>query len=171
MDVANVSQEIFMAILVCHDKTIYRVGIAFTRNNTEMPCDESITLMIKFLELNLENLQQICCVCLQKGGVNLYDYKVKLSDTSEEASSSNALNPTIAKLVEILTLRIHIKREHGIQLPAKMDLIDLVRKPTKEIDDDGCKNLTTSDGIYLQTDVSSLRTIDFGYNSESMQIN
>uniref|UniRef100_D3TQV7 Hypothetical conserved protein n=1 Tax=Glossina morsitans morsitans TaxID=37546 RepID=D3TQV7_GLOMM len=68
-------------------------------------------------------------------------------------------------------LRSHIKRVHGVKLPAKMALIDFVRKIPKESDDDGNKKLQTSDGIDRETDGLSLKTCDFGNNSESMEIN
>uniref|UniRef100_A0A1B0BTA4 C2H2-type domain-containing protein n=1 Tax=Glossina palpalis gambiensis TaxID=67801 RepID=A0A1B0BTA4_9MUSC len=68
-------------------------------------------------------------------------------------------------------LRSHIRRVHGVKLPPKMALIDFVRKTPKESDDDGNKELETSDGIDLETDGLSLKTCDFGYNSESMEIN
>uniref|UniRef100_A0A1A9UIP6 C2H2-type domain-containing protein n=1 Tax=Glossina austeni TaxID=7395 RepID=A0A1A9UIP6_GLOAU len=60
-------------------------------------------------------------------------------------------------------LRSHIERELGVKLPAKMALIDFVRKIPKESDDDGNKKLQTSDGIDLETEGLSLKTCDFAY--------
>uniref|UniRef100_A0A1A9UWT5 C2H2-type domain-containing protein n=1 Tax=Glossina austeni TaxID=7395 RepID=A0A1A9UWT5_GLOAU len=68
-------------------------------------------------------------------------------------------------------LRSHIVRDHEVKLPAKMASIDFVRRKPKESDDDGNKKLQTSAGIDLETEGLSLKTCDFGYNSESIKIN
>uniref|UniRef100_A0A1A9WXD6 C2H2-type domain-containing protein n=1 Tax=Glossina brevipalpis TaxID=37001 RepID=A0A1A9WXD6_9MUSC len=54
------------------------------------------------MDLNLENLQQICRVCLEKGDVNLYDHIIKVdANAMGEEDSENSLNLTIAELMEI----------------------------------------------------------------------
>lgn len=46
------------------------------------------------------------------------------------------------------------------------DWFFFLRKTTKQSDDDGNKNLPTSDGIDLETEETSLKTVWFGHNSE-----
>lgn len=49
-------------------------------------------MLIKSVDLNLKDFQQISCVCPQKGNVDLCDCKVTLSEPSGEVNSEILLN-------------------------------------------------------------------------------